>query len=84
MSEPEQVNHPAHYGGADNPCEHQKVVRAWGLGYFLGCATKYIARAGKKPGVDALTDLRKARWFLDAEIQHLEAQPGQHIPGPAK
>jgi hypothetical protein len=31
---------------------------------------KYLWRAGEKG--DALTDLRKARWYLDREIANLE------------
>lgn len=67
----EAVNHPAHYGGAANPYEAIKVIDAWGLGFSLGNAVKYIARAGKKD--DLLQDLRKARWYLDHEIERLEA-----------
>lgn len=63
----EAVNHPAHYGGGDNPYEHIKVSRAWGLNYELGNATKYICRAGKKN--DAIEDLKKAAWYVHAEIQ---------------
>lgn len=63
----DSVNHPAHYGGGDNPYEAIKVIEAWGLGFCLGNAVKYIARAGKKG--DALEDLKKARWYLDREIQ---------------
>lgn len=62
----EQVNHPAHYGGADNPYEAIKVIEAWGLGFNLGNTVKYIARAEHK-GVP-LQDLEKARWYLDREI----------------
>jgi hypothetical protein len=68
----EQVDHPAHYGGADNPYETIKVVEAWDLGFCLGNVVKYVSRAGRKPGVDALVDLKKARWYLDREIQRCE------------
>jgi len=44
----ETVNHPQHYGGADNPYEAIKVIEAWSLGFCLGNAIKYICRAGKK------------------------------------
>lgn len=67
----EAVNHPAHYGGADNPYEAIKVIEAWGLDFCLGNAVKYISRAGKKG--DALEDLKKARWYLDRLIQRMEA-----------
>jgi hypothetical protein len=65
----EQVNHPAHYGGADNPYETIKVIEAWGLGFCLGNAVKYISRAGKKDNM--IQDLRKAKWYLDHEIARL-------------
>src|SRR4051812_24717017 len=68
----EKVNHPAHYGGADNPYEAIKVIEAWSLGFCLGNSVKYIARAGKKPDADRLDDLRKAAWYLNREIQKLE------------
>lgn len=67
MSKPEAVNHPAHYGGKDNPYEAIKVIEAWGLGFSLGNAVKYISRAGKKG--NRLEDMEKARWYLDREIQ---------------
>lgn len=75
MSEPvapyEQVDHPAHYGGKSDPYEAIKVIEAWGLGFCLGNAVKYISRAGKKPDADTLTDLSKAAWYLDREIKRL-------------
>lgn len=67
------VDHPAHYGGAENPYEAIKVIRAWNLGFSLGNAVKYIARAGRKDPAKHLEDLRKARWYLDDEIATLEA-----------
>jgi hypothetical protein len=70
----EAVNHPAHYGGADNPYEAIKVIEAWELGFCLGNTVKYISRAGKKG--DRLEDLKKARWYLDREIQNLEKAGG--------
>ncbi len=68
MSDP--INHPAHYGGADDPYEAIKIVEAWGLGFHLGNVIKYISRAGRRG--NALEDLRKARWYLDREISNLE------------
>lgn len=65
-----EVNHPIHYGGADNPYEAIKVIEAWELGFHLGNTVKYISRAGKK--TDMLTDLMKARWYLDRYIQRLQ------------
>jgi Protein of unknwon function (DUF3310) len=71
----ETVNHPTHYGGADNPYEAIKVIEAWDLGFCLGNTVKYISRAGKKG--DALEDLKKARWYLDHEISKREETNGQ-------
>lgn len=66
----EAVDHPAHYGGAENPYEAIKVIEAWGLGFCLGNTVKYISRAGKKG--DLLEDLKKAQWYLAREIEALE------------
>ena len=51
------------------------VIEVWGLGFCLGNAVKYISRAGRKPGTDAVTDLEKARWYLDREITRLRGAP---------
>lgn len=68
------VDHPAHYGGADNPYEAIKVIEAWELDFCLGNAVKYIARAGKKSGgVGLVTDLQKARWYINRRLQQLGA-----------
>lgn len=61
----ETVNHPAHYGG-DTTYETIKVIEAWGLGFRLGNAVKYISRADAK-GND-VEDLEKAAWYLNREI----------------
>ena len=66
----EAVNHPAHYGGADNPYEAIKVIEAWGLGFNLGNTVKYIARAEHKGA--SLQDLKKAAWYLAREIENRE------------
>jgi hypothetical protein len=82
----EIINHPAHYGG-DTVYEVIKVIEAWELGFHLGNAVKYIARVGKKlPGVLTsdeeyakeiarkveIEDLKKARFYLDRQIEQLE------------
>lgn len=63
----ESVNHPPHYGG-DTTYEAIKVIEAWGLGFHLGNAAKYICRAGKKSLADEIEDLEKARWYIDRRI----------------
>lgn len=68
----EKVNHPSHYGGADNVYEAIKVIENWGLGFCTGNVVKYISRAGKKDPKALIEDLEKARWYLDREISRLK------------
>jgi len=67
----ELVDHPAHYGGADNPYEAIKVINAWGLGFELGSALKYICRAEHKGAT--IQDLEKAAWYLQHKIDKRKA-----------
>ena len=67
----EAVDHPPHYGGEGNPYEAIKVIEAWKLGVNLGNTVKYISRHDHKG--TALEDLKKARWYLNREIQNLES-----------
>lgn len=69
---PEAVDHPAHYGGADNPYEAIKVIDNWKLNFNLGNTVKYISRAGKKNAEKTIEDLEKAAWYLNREIQNLK------------
>lgn len=66
----EAVNHPAHYGG-DTTYEAIKVINAWGLGFELGSAVKYICRAEHKGAT--IQDLEKAAWYLQHEIDKRKA-----------
>lgn len=68
----EAVNHPDHYGGADNTYEAIKVIEAWELGYNLGNVVKYISRSEKKG--NTLEDLQKALWYLEREVQKREKE----------
>ena len=66
------VEHPDHYnvGGI----EVIVAIEAWGFGegFNRGNAIKYIARAGRKDPTTEIEDLKKARWYIDAEIRRLE------------
>lgn len=68
----ETVDHPAHYGGADDPYEAIKVIEAWALNFSLGCVLKYIKRRAQKG--EMIEQLKKARWYLDREIARLEGR----------
>ena len=72
------IDHPSHYR-SDTGFEAIDVIEAWGLGFNLGNAVKYISRAGLKG--DALEDLRKAQWYLGREIETREAEEMQR-PAP--
>ncbi len=65
----EAVDHPAHYGGEEDPYEAIKVIEAWSLGFHLGNVLRYINRHKRKE--KPLEDLQKARWYLDREIHAL-------------
>jgi hypothetical protein len=67
----EAVNHPAHYGGADNPYEVIKVIEAWELDFHLGTAVKYIPRAGKKDPQKEIEDLEKSVFYIQRKIDLL-------------
>jgi hypothetical protein len=70
----EMVNHPNHYGGAENNYEVIKVCEAWDLDKdaYLFNVVKYVARAGKKDSAKELEDLKKAAFYLDRKIKNLE------------
>ena len=70
----ENVNHPSHYGGGDNPYEAIKVIEAWGLGFHLGNTVKYISRAGKKNPDKEIEDPEKAEWYLKRKIEKLKVK----------
>ena len=63
----EMVNHPSHYNMGKY--EAIDVIEYWNLGFNLGNTVKYISRAGHKD--DIIQDLKKAKWYLDREIQRL-------------
>lgn len=71
----DQVHHPKHYGGGDNPHEVIKCLRAHKMdrNAYLWNACKYILRAGLKHADKTIEDLEKARFYLDYEISRLKA-----------
>lgn len=76
-AEREMVDHPAHYGGADDPYEAIKVL--WYTlspeqfdGWIRGTVYRYIARAGKKFADKSAEDLKKAAWYLNWYTTALE------------
>lgn len=66
----EAVNHPSHYNAGK--IEVITAIDDWKLNFCLGNVVKYIARADHKN--NPVEDLKKARWYLDHEIQQRESQ----------
>lgn len=61
---------PAHY--KDGKIEVIEFIEDKKLGYCLGNAVKYIARAGKKDPTKEVEDLKKAEWYVKRRIKELE------------
>ena len=66
------VKHPSHY--TDGNIEVIDFIEDKKLNYHRGNAVKYICRAGKKDPAKEVEDLQKAIWYINREIQRLEAQ----------
>lgn len=64
----DDINHPSHYTQGD--IEVIDYIEDKKLGYRLGNVVKYVSRAGHKD--DAIKDLKKARWYLNREIEKRE------------
>lgn len=70
----DSVNHPDHYGDADNPYEVIKVLEAWltreqFIGFLKGNVIKYQARADRKGGTQ---DYAKSRWYAECLNDYLK------------
>ncbi len=66
MNDP--VNNPKHYTGHESGIECIQVTEH--MNFCLGNAVKYIWRADLKN--DAIEDLKKAREYIDIEIERRE------------
>ena len=64
MKKEDPVNHPKHYTSHPSGVECIQITEH--MGFNLGNAIKYIWRADEK--VNAIEDLRKARWYIEREI----------------
>lgn len=66
----DEVSNPAHY--TDGKIEVIDFIEDKNLGFHLGNAVKYIARAGKKDPTKEVQDLEKAAWYLARRIANLK------------
>ena len=75
---PEMVDHPAHYGGKDNPHEVVKVLRAWGLekDALLWNMGRYLGRWDKKGKVRE--QVGKAVWYGLRRLAILDGRDPDH------
>jgi hypothetical protein len=62
------VNHPSHY--TEHPSGVECIQITEHMNFCLGNAVKYIWRAGLKND-NAIEDLKKARWYVDRELERL-------------
>lgn len=84
MPTSDPVDHPAHYNQHPAGIECITVVEAFN--FNVGNAIKYLWRVGLKPGSDPITDLEKARWYIEREIQRRrreETDAPSHSRAPA-
>lgn len=68
------VNHPSHY--TSHPSGVECITITEHMGFNLGNAMKYIWRCDLK--LDAIKDLKKARFYVDREIAKRERQLAAH------
>lgn len=66
---PDLINHPPHYTAHPSGVECITITE-W-MNFNIGNAMKYLWRSDHKNGLE---DLKKARWYLDREIQRRESQ----------
>lgn len=62
-------NTPPHYQGSIQPID---LIYAQDLNFNLGNVVKYVCCAGKKKGENTLSDLEKAKDYLNFEIERVK------------
>jgi hypothetical protein len=60
----DMVNHPPHY--TEHPSGVECIQVTEHMNFCVGNAIKYLWRCDKKNGLE---DLKKARWYIDREIE---------------
>lgn len=67
----DNVSHPPHYAnGWSNGAEVIDLTEH--LSFCAGNVVKYVCRAGRKDPGKHVEDLKKARWYIDREIERVE------------
>lgn len=66
MAKMEDTTNPSYYTKGE--VSVADFIDAYELNFNRGNIIKYVTRAGKKHGEDAITALLKAQWYLGREI----------------
>ena len=69
LNNKQSYNTPPHYQGNIQPID---LINAQDLNFNLGNVVKYVCRAGKKQGENILTDLEKAKDYINFEIERVK------------
>lgn len=64
------VDHPTHYTADPSGIECIEITRH--RNFNVGCAIKYLWRAGLKDSDAHIQDLKKAAWYINDEICRLQ------------
>ena len=73
----DNVNHPQHYTWIKELCGIEVIDITRHMDFCLGCAIKYILRAGHKKDASLtdtdkqIEDLKKAIWYINDEIKRI-------------
>ena len=72
MDKKDMIHHPDHYnkGGI----EVIDFIEAWDLNFSRGSAVKYICRGGIKDTDREIEDLKKAKQYIQFEINRIERE----------
>ena len=82
----DNVNHPSHY--TSHPSGVECITITEHMNFNVGNAVKYLWRAGLKTGATRrltgfneqhIEDLKKARWYVDREIERLQTPDKKNI-----
>lgn len=79
LKKQERVSHPPHYTWLKKKCGIEVIDITRHMDFDLGCAIKYILRAGHKSeeGMTnkekTIEDLKKAVWYINDKIKTLES-----------
>ena len=71
----EKVVHPEHYNQHPSGVECIEIIRHFNCN--VGIAMKHLWRAGLKPGESTITDLEKAVFYIQDEIERIKNPPGR-------